>query len=189
MGCIASHLAQENFATNLEKEQKSGMFVLVCTRGNERCNIALFGNKLEGLPQEYAGAVSPQTRMRNGVGICIWQSVVYGSCWCASPRLRLSASISPSHRYGGKWVDGALSPECKGSSVFTFLFTNFSDHPCGWGRAGFGVGNVNGSVLVPDSAMNVCGWFGQDADQSSQKCKLLLAMFVAISVHFGGQGL
>ena len=86
MACIASHLAQENFATNLEKEQKSGLFVLVCTRGNERCNIVLFGNKLEGLPQEYAGAVSPQTRMRNGFGICIWHSVVYGSCWYASPR-------------------------------------------------------------------------------------------------------
>ena len=81
MGCIASHLAQENAATTLEKDQQKSLFVLVCSSGNERCNIVLFGNKLEGLPQEYAGSVSPQTRMRNGFGISIWHSDVYGSCW------------------------------------------------------------------------------------------------------------
>jgi hypothetical protein len=81
MGCIASHLAQENVATNMEKEQQKSLFVLICSSGNERCNIILFGNKLVGLPQEYAGAVSPQTRMRNGFGICIWHSALYGNCW------------------------------------------------------------------------------------------------------------
>ena len=85
MGCIASHLAHENAATTLEKGQQKSLFVLVCSSGNERCNIVLFGNKLQGLPQEYAGALSPQTRMRNGFGISIWHSVVYGSCWCARP--------------------------------------------------------------------------------------------------------
>lgn len=50
------------------------------------------------------------------------------------------------------------------------------DHPCGWGRAGFGVGSVKGSALVPDSAMNVSGWFGQDADESLQKCELTLCL-------------
>jgi hypothetical protein len=82
MGCIASYLAQENAATSLEKSQQKSLYVLVCTRGNESCNIILFGNKLVGLPQEYAGSVSPQTRMRNGFGISIWHSVVYGTCWC-----------------------------------------------------------------------------------------------------------
>ncbi len=30
---------------------------------------------------------------------------------------------------------------------------------------------MKGSALVPDSAMNVCGWFGQDAEESMQKCE------------------
>jgi hypothetical protein len=89
MGCIASHLAQENAATVLEKEQLKGIFVLVCSSGNERCNIILFGNKLAGLPQEFAGAVSPQTRMRNGFGICIWHSALYGNCWYDVLKLQL----------------------------------------------------------------------------------------------------
>lgn len=54
-----------------------------------------------------------------------------------------------------------------------FLNDHNPDQPCGWGRAGFGVGSVKGSALVPDSAMNVCGWFGQDADESMQKCELI----------------
>jgi hypothetical protein len=94
MGCIASHLAQENAATNLEKDQKKSLFVLVCSSGNERCNIVLFGNKLQGLPQEYAGALSPQTRMRNGFGISIWHSAVYGSCWYTHQPTLLLGSIS-----------------------------------------------------------------------------------------------
>lgn len=87
-----------------------------------------------------------------------------------TPGLRPSASISCSRRYGGKWVDGGCNAELLASKFFTF--TTFLDHPCGWGRAGFGVGNVKASALVPDSAMNVCGWFGEDADQSAQKCEL-----------------
>ncbi len=60
-----------------------------------------------------------------------------------------------------------------------------ADYPCGWGRAGFGVGSVKGSVLVPDSAINVSGWFGQDVDESLQKCELtvcLLRLYFTVNV-------
>jgi hypothetical protein len=123
MGCIASHLAQENAATTLEKDQQKSLFVLVCFSGNERCNIVLFGNKLEGLPQEYAGAVSPQTRMRNGFGISIWHSDVYGSCWCISPiTVQPSVRSSSSRRYGGMWTDGACNAACR---VFFLTITQY----------------------------------------------------------------
>jgi hypothetical protein len=171
MGCIASHLAQENAATNLEKEQQTGVFVLVCSSGNESCNIVLFGNKLAGLPQEFAGAVSPQTRMRNGFGICIWHSALYGNCW-----YDILDFFAAGHTFlilcEGTGACGKMVREiCQFSCRVIFYHLNITDYPCGWGRAGFGVGGLKGSALVPDSAMNVCGWFGQDADESTQKCE------------------
>ena len=70
------------------------------------------------------------------------------------------------------WTDGVCNVQSKRNCVD---HPNFTDCPCGWGRAGFGVGSVKGSALVPDSGINVCGWFGQDAQESAQKCELLVA--------------
>ena len=81
------------------------------------------------------------------------------------------------------WTDGVCNVQSKRNCVD---HPNFTDYPCGWGRAGFGVGSVKGSALVPDSAINVCGWFGQDAQESAQKCELLAAaMSYAILFHYG----
>ena len=80
------------------------------------------------------------------------------------------------HRYGGVWIDGARIRHCERK-----LFDNYvvADHPCGWGRAGFGVGSMKGCALVPDSAINVCGWFGEDADESLQKCEHCAVVAIA----------
>ena len=92
------------------------------------------------------------------------------------PKLLYSMIFSPLHRYGGVWIDGACIRHCERK-----LFDNYvvADHPCGWGRAGFGVGSMKGCALVPDSAINVCGWFGEDADESLQKCEHCAVVAIA----------
>lgn len=91
------------------------------------------------------------------------------------------------HRYGGAWIDGSCIRHCEMKLCDNGVV---ADHPCGWGRAGFGVGSVKGCALVPDSAMNVCGWFGENADESLQKCEQRAAA-VAIAgalLHCDWQG-
>jgi hypothetical protein len=41
---------------------------------------------------------------------------------------------------------------------------------------------MKGSALVPHSAVNVCGWFGRDADESLQKCERSFACLEFISL-------